>query len=51
MLVSSFMGSNRDFRAWLYIRTGNVVSLAAYRRKRKAASKAALRKTFNPSIA
>lgn len=51
MLVSSFMGSNRDFRVWLYVRTRNVVDLAVYRKKKKAASRAALRKLFNPSIA
>lgn len=52
MLVSSFIGSNREFRKWLDARTANVVNLAEYRRKRKNRSKrAAIRKMFNPSIA
>jgi len=52
MLVSSFIGCNRDFRVWLGIRTANVVDLAEYRRERKCRSKrAALRKSINPSIA
>ncbi len=51
MLVTSFCGSNREFRTWLKIRTANVVSLAEYREKRKSATKKALRKLSNPSIA
>jgi len=52
MLVTSFVGSNREFREWLSARTGNVISLAAYRGKRKAASRrAAIRKSSDPSIA
>jgi len=35
MLVSSFIGSNREFRAWLAMRTRNVVGLGGVQRKRK----------------
>lgn len=52
--VSGFAGKNSEFRGWLAARMypGKVVSLAEYRRKRKAAlKKAALRKLFNPIIA
>lgn len=41
MLVASFSGTNREFREWLAARTANVVSLAEYRRRRKAAWRAA----------
>ena len=52
MLVTSFAGSNRDFRRWLSTRTANVVSLAEYRKKRKYRSKrAAGVKPVNPIIA
>lgn len=37
MLVASFVGTNREFRKWLNVRTRNVVSLAEYREKRKTA--------------
>ena len=41
MLVTSFVGRNKDFRAWLAAgMPKNVVSLAEYRRKKKTASKA-----------
>lgn len=39
MLVSSFIGSNREFRAWLAMRTRNVVGLGGVQRKRKNRSK------------
>jgi len=51
MLVASFVGTNREFRKWLNVRTRNVVSLAEYREKRKAARRAARAKLFKPSIA
>ena len=51
MLVSSFIGSNREFRKWLEVRTGNVGSLADYRKKKKAASKAARIISHKPIIA
>jgi len=52
MLVTSFAGSNYEFRKWLDARTRNVVSLAEYRRKRKYRSKRAARvKPVNPIIA
>ncbi len=50
-LLASFVGKNRDFRAWLAAqRPANVVSLAEYRKK-NAASRAANSKPFKPSIA
>lgn len=52
LLVSSFVGSNQEFRKWLDARTRNVVSLAEYRRKRKYRSNRAARvKSVKPSIA
>lgn len=52
MRISSFAGTNKDFRIWLRARTANVVSLTDYRIKRKTASKrAAIRKTSDPIIA
>lgn len=52
MLVASFVGTNREFRKWLNVRTRNVVSLAEYREKRKNRSRRAARaKLFKPSIA
>jgi len=51
-LLASFVGKNRDFRAWLAAgMPANVVSLAEYRRRRKAAWRAARAKLFKPSIA
>ena len=51
-LLASFVGKNRDFRAWLAAgMPANVVSLEAYRAKRKAAKRAARLKPINPSIA
>lgn len=48
-VIAHFQGKNRDFRAWLAAgMPANVVSLAEYRKKRKAAKKAAMRKPFNP---
>ena len=50
-IAAMYMGSNRDFRAWL--KAGmpeNVVNLAVYKNK-KAAKKAAMRKILDPSIA
>ena len=41
MLVSSFIGSNREFRAWLAMRTRNVVGLGGVQMKRKNRSRAA----------
>lgn len=36
-LLASFVGKNRDFRAWLAAqRPANVVSLAEYRKKKTA---------------
>lgn len=57
MLVSSFIGSNRDFLAWLAAqRYDNVVSLAEWRKTRcpkrkKTASRAAIKNPTFPSIA
>ena len=53
MLVTSFVGRNKDFRAWLAAgMPANVVSLAEYRAKRKNRSrKAAVRKLPKPIIA
>jgi hypothetical protein len=52
MIVASFVGSNREFRAYLAARMVNVVSLAEYREKRKAVSRrAAFIKPSNPIIA
>ncbi len=52
MLVTSFAGSNREFRVWLQTRTANVVDLAEYRKKRKAALRtAAPRNSTDPIIA
>ena len=51
-VIASFVGKNRDFRAWLAAgMPKNVVSLAEYRRKKKTASRAANYKFHNPSIA
>lgn len=51
MLITSFTGTNRDFRTWLAAqRPANVVSLAEYKKK-KAAKEAAKQKPVNPSIA
>ena len=50
-LVASFSGTNREFREWLAARTANVVSLAEYRRRRKAAWRAARVKPVKPIIA
>ncbi len=50
-LLASFVGKNRDFRAWLAAqRPANVVSLAEYRENKKTARR---RPTvpINPSIA
>jgi len=50
-IAAMYMGSNRDFRAWL--KAGmpeNVISLEMYKNK-KAAKKAAVRRIFSPSIA
>lgn len=50
-ILTSFVGKNKDFRSWLVAsRPMNVVSLAAYKRK-KAAKKAAFKNIFGPSIA
>ncbi len=50
-MVVMYMGSNRDFKAWLKAgMPANVVSLEIHKKK-KAARQAALRKTFGPSIA
>jgi len=46
-VLASFTGSNREFRAWLAAQMyPDVVSLAEYRRKKNAASRAAQSKTF-----
>ena len=46
-LLASFVGKNRDFRAWLAAgMPANVVSLAEYREKRKTARKRAERKAI-----
>ncbi len=50
-MMVMYMGSNRDFRAWL--KAGmpeNVISLEMYKNK-KAAKKAAVKRILNPSIA
>ena len=52
MLVSSFIGSNREFRAWLAMRTRNVVGLGGVQMKRKNRSRRAARaKPVKPIIA
>ena len=51
MLVSGFIGSNREFRKWLGVRTGNVVSMKDFRIKKKATSRAANHKIHKPIIA
>jgi len=52
MLVTSFVGRNKDFRTWLAAgMPANVVSLAEYRRKKKTASRAARAKPVKPIIA
>lgn len=51
MLVASFVGSNREFRAYLAARTANVISLAWYRYKKKAAKRAAQGSSLDPIIA
>lgn len=49
-LLASYIGKNRDFRAWLAAgMPANVVSLAEYRKKKTA--KRPKVKPFNPSIA
>ena len=49
-LLASFVGKNRDFRAWLAAgMPANVVSLAEYRKKKTA--KRPKVKPFNPSMA
>jgi hypothetical protein len=45
MLVSSFIGSNREFRAWLAMRTRNVVGLGGMPGKKKDRSKAGRKKS------
>lgn len=46
-LLASYIGKNRDFRAWLAAgMPANVVSLAEYREKRKTARKRAERKAI-----
>ncbi len=46
-VLASFIGSNREFRAWLAAQMyPDVVSLAEYRKKKKTASRAAQSKTF-----
>jgi hypothetical protein len=50
-ILATFVGTNREFQAWL--RAGmprNVVFMEEYRMK-KAAREAAMRKSFGPSIA
>lgn len=52
MLVTSFVGRNKDFRTWLAAgMPANVVSLAEYRAKRKNRSRRAARKSSKPIIA
>ena len=47
-LLASFVGKNRDFRAWLAAgMPANVVSLAEYREKRKTARKRPYRKLLS----
>ena len=51
-IIAKFVGTNRDFRAWLAAgMPQNVVSLAEYRKNKKTASRAANYKFHNPSIA
>ena len=45
-LLTSFIGKNRDFRAWLAAGMPNVASLAEYREKKKTAK----RPKVKPSI-
>ena len=48
MLVTSFVGRNKDFRTWLAAQKyPNVVSLAEYREKRKTARKRPYRKLLS----
>ncbi len=50
-VLATYRGTVRDFRAWLAAGMPNVASLAEYREKKKTASRAAIRKLINPSIA
>lgn len=51
-VIASFVGRNKDFKAWLAAgMPQNVICLAEYRKKKKTASRAAIRKLINPSIA
>lgn len=52
MLVASFVGTNREFRKWLNVRTRNVVGLGGVQMKRKNRSRRAARaKPVKPIIA
>ena len=51
-IISRFSGLNSDFRAWLAARMyPNVVSLADYRKKKKATLRVANHKFHKPIIA
>ena len=50
-VIASFVGRNKDFRAWLAAgMPANVVSLAEYREKKKTASAKAARQKSVKSI-
>jgi len=51
-VIASFVGRNKDFKAWLAAgMPQNVICLAEYRRKRKAARRAARAKPVKSIIA
>jgi len=50
-VIASFVGRNKDFKAWLAAGMPNVASLAEYREKKKTARRRPKFKPFNPSIA
>ena len=51
-VIASFVGRNKDFKAWLAAgMPQNVICLAEYREKRKTARRRPKFKPINPSIA
>jgi hypothetical protein len=49
ILLATFVGSNRDFRAWL--KAGMPANQFRRTQNEKTAREAAMKKTFGPSIA
>ena len=51
-VIASFVGRNKDFKAWLAAgMPQNVICLAEYRKKKKPRPEAAKSKTYKPIIA